>query len=60
MINDFFKTRELERFIRFLNCYAGQKWQDNFMATTQKHYINIVLKNCNDYIEIYLRPKQCN
>ena len=36
--NDFFKTRELERFITLLNCYAGQKWQDNFLATTQTLY----------------------
>lgn len=36
--DDFFKTRELERFIVLLNCYAGQKWQDNFLATTQTLY----------------------
>ena len=36
--DDFFKTRELERFVVLLNCYANAKWQDNFMATTQTLY----------------------
>lgn len=34
----FFKTPELEKFITLLNCYANQKWQDNFMAGSQSLY----------------------
>lgn len=53
--DNFFQTKLLERFIVLLNCYAGQKWQENFLANTQTLYKYCSQKKYRIYNELFAR-----
>ena len=56
----FFKTKELKDYIAILNCFALQKWQENFLSTTQSFFKYCSCKPQRDYRDILARMNRVN